>query len=134
MMIEPHEDPAVTIARLEADVAFLVRRASEGGIARFTADRWTGLSSNALVALAYGGEQTVMPLDRGDYAACVRTYWRLPRHRKTAAVKAGLLAARAAYLSRHPEGRYPATRRAERERWEAWDAERRKGRRRRRRS
>lgn len=108
---------SLTRAQMEADIAFLLLRAGAAGTASFTSDRWTGVSSNALVALAYGGAQSEMPSDRGDYAACVRTYKRLPRHRKTEAVRAGLRLAREAYLSRCPEDRYPESRRVAREAW-----------------
>jgi hypothetical protein len=88
----------LTRAQLEADVAFLLHRSSEAGVCSFSADRWIGLSSNALVCLAYGGVQDAMPYDRSDYAACVRAFRRLPKHRRTAEVRAGLRRAKEAYL------------------------------------
>jgi hypothetical protein len=106
-------------AEMEADIAFLLLRAGCAGSCSFSSDRWTGQSSNALVALAYGGKQTAMPWDRSDYAACVRTVRRLPRHRRTAAVMDGLKAAREHYLSRHPNDRNSLVRRAELEEWRA---------------
>lgn len=122
---------SLTREQLEADVAFLLLRADAAGSINFTNDRWTGMSSNALVALAYGGKQTAMPSDRADYAACVRSYHRLPRHRKTAEVRAALLKAREHYLSRYPEDRFPAARQAKRERWRAEEEAARKRRQRR---
>lgn len=121
------------IVELEADVAFLLLRSGSAGSVSFTSDRWTGMSSNSLVAFAYGGEQRHMPADRGDYAACVRTYVRLPRHRKTSAVRAALRNAREAYLRRYPADRYPEQRRAIRAEWEAERQEREKATRKRRR-
>lgn len=122
---------SLTREQLEADVAFLVLRARCAGSAYFGADRWTGMSSNALVDLAYGGEQTAMPSDRSDYAACVRTYARLPVHRRTKAVREGLKRAREAYLSRYPEDRFPAARISARaERLAEWARRRTKTRRR----
>src|SRR5262249_10884362 len=50
----------------------------------------------------YGGKQNEMPGDRSDYAACVRTVRRLPKHRRTAAVMAGLGGARRQYLLPDP--------------------------------
>jgi hypothetical protein len=85
-------------AEMEADIAFLLLRAGCAGSCSFSSDRWTGQSSNSLVALAYGGKQAAMPWDRSDYAAYVRTVRRLPKHRRTAAVMAGLRAAREHYL------------------------------------
>lgn len=102
----------------EMDIAFLVRRQREAGSCTFSGDRWTGMSSNALVCFAYGGQQDAMPSDRSDYAACVRTVRMLPRHRKTASVMAALWKAKEAYLSRYPTHRSSISRRAERQEWE----------------
>jgi len=88
----------MTPEQYEADIAFLLLRAGSAGTVTCRPDRWTGMSSNALVSLAYGGEQKAMPWDRDDYAACVRTVRRLPRHRRTPTVMEGLRKARAAYL------------------------------------
>ena len=109
---------AFTIAELEADVAFLVLRSMRAGSFGGEAKRWTGLSSNALVALAYGGKQDEWPSDRDDYAACVRTFVRLPRHRRTPEVRAGLARARGAYLENYPEDATAASRREARARRE----------------
>ena len=97
----------MTPEQAKADIAFLLMRSQSAGKVSFTNDRWIGMSSNALVALAYGGKQDAMPRDRGDYAACVRTYVRLPQHRKTPEVRAGLKLAREAYLARYPHERTP---------------------------
>lgn len=121
---------SLTRRELAADVEFLLLRADAAGSVNFTADRWTGMSSNALVALAYGGKQTAMPYDRGDYAACVRTYRRLPPHRQTNKVRHALLKAREHYLARYPEDRFPAGREEKRARWKAENEAARKRRRR----
>jgi len=102
----------------EADIAFLLLRAGCAGSCSFTSDRWTGTSSNAIVTLAYGGEQKSMPSDRSDYAACVKTVRRLPKHRRTPTVMAGLRKARAAYLESYPEDASSLARRARRQKWE----------------
>lgn len=123
---------ALTLEQAEADIAFLLARSASAGSVNFMPGRWTGMSSNALVALAYGGEQTAMPSDRADYAACVRTFWRLPKHRKTADVRAGLKIARDAYLANYPGDRFPGPRNAEAAKWKAeWEARKPKRRRRR---
>lgn len=85
----------------ERDITFLLDRAGCAGTCDFGGDRWTGLSSNAIVAVAYGGKQTALPWDRGDYAACVRTVRRLPRHRRTPLVWQALKRAKAHFLEQH---------------------------------
>jgi len=87
----------------EADIAFLLLRADCAGSCSFTSDRWTGASSNSIVSVAYGGEQKELPWDRSDYAACVRTVRRLPKHRVTPEVMAALRKAKEHYLSRYPD-------------------------------
>ena len=104
-----------TFEQAQADIAFLLLRCSAAGSVSFMDDRWTGMSSNALVKVAYGGEQDALPHDRSDYAACVRTYARLPRHRRTPAVRKALKDAREFYLQRYPEDRFPEPRNAARE-------------------
>jgi hypothetical protein len=98
-------DAADEIERARADVAFLLARAAEAGACKFYGERWVGMSSNSIVSVAYGGEQTDMPSDRGDYASCVRTVRRLPRHRRTPAVIAALRAAKGAYRTRYPKAK-----------------------------
>lgn len=111
-------------AEHQADIDFLLLRSSEAGKCTFGGHRWTGMSSNALVRLAYGGEQDCMPSDRSDYHACVLTVKRLPIHRRTPAVMAGLRKARAAYLERYPEDASALDRRRRRQEWEQKRAER----------
>ncbi len=76
------------------------------------------MSSNAIVSVAYGGKQTAMPSDRSDYAACVRTVRRLPKHRRTEKVLKALQKARVAYLKNYPDDAYSLVRRAKRQEWE----------------
>lgn len=121
------------VEQLRADVAFLLLRAESAGSCSFSPHRWTGMSSNALVSVAYGGEQAALPSDRSDFMACALTMRRLPRHRRTPAVIAAFARARDHYLERYPDDRFPETRRAKRAEWEAegqkWDKSRRKRRR-----
>ncbi|MBA9071786.1 hypothetical protein FHR71_005572 [Methylobacterium sp. RAS18] len=126
--------PEQKIAEMEADIAFLLLRAGSAGSASFSSGRWTGLSSNALVSVAYGGEQHTMPGDRSDYAACVRTYARLPKHRRTPTVRAALRAAKAALIERWPECRTARARNEAMARWREEDARRARERTRRRRT
>lgn len=114
----------LTPAQYEQDIAFLVARQREAGSCTFSGDRWTGMSSNAIVCVAYGGEQDAMPRDRGDYAACVRTVKRLPRHRRTSTVMTALWLAKEHYLNNYPKHRSSIDRRDERVRREAEEAER----------
>lgn len=113
-----------TREQLQADIDFLLLRSSEAGSCDFTSARWTGMSSNALVRFAYGGKQNCMPSDRSDYHACVLTARRLPAHRKTPAVFAALMKAKAAYLKNHPEDRSSLERRAAMIRWREQQAQR----------
>lgn len=109
----------LTADQMQADIAFLLLRAGCAGSVSFTSDRWTGTSSNSIVGIAYGsGKDQDMPWDRSDYAACVRTVRRLPKHRRTEAVLAALAKAREAYLERHPEDRCSLERRRIHEEWD----------------
>lgn len=75
------------IEQLEAERDFLLARAGHAGMASFGGEgRWTGLSSNALVTIAFGGKDNSVPYDLGDLAACYRCVMRLPRHLLTDAV------------------------------------------------
>lgn len=108
----------MTPQEMQADIDFLLLRAGSAGSCSFSSDRWTGMSSNSIVSVAYGGEQKNMPFDRSDYAACIRTVQRLPRHRRTPAVLTALWKAREFYLSRYPDERSSLDRRAQRQKWE----------------
>lgn len=107
-----------TAEQLQEDIAFLLSRSSEAGSCDFTSERWTGMSSNALVRFAYGGKHDCMPSDRGDYGACLRTVQRLPKHRRTPAVMAALWEARRQYLLHYPGDESSLVRRQKRLEWE----------------
>ena len=73
-----------TKAQMQEDIDFLLDRTMEAGTCRFGGDRFTGLSSNDLVRLAYTGEHRGrLPSDYADAGACVRTWAMLPAHRQT---------------------------------------------------
>lgn len=68
------------------DIAFLVPRASRAGWIEFGAKRDYGMSSNSIVAIAYGVrplDKQVMPSDLDDMRACRNMWAKLPEHRKT---------------------------------------------------
>lgn len=88
---------SLTLEQALEDIAFLVKRAGGAGGFGGWGRRSVGMSSNALVSLAYGGIQDQMPHDRDDYAACVRAVRQLPRHRRTQAVLSALADAKVAY-------------------------------------
>jgi hypothetical protein len=68
---------------LREDVAFLLARSGHAGECMFGGKRWTGISSNALVSIAFGEPGEAVPSDSSDLAACYRTVMRLPRHRRS---------------------------------------------------
>jgi hypothetical protein len=105
------------------DIEFLVTRTMAAGCCDFTNERWTGMSSNSIVAVAYGMEQKHLPSDRSDWAACVRTFRRLPSHRRTPRVREAMAVAKAAYLKNYPDDASPSRRKAAHERWERERAE-----------
>lgn len=88
--------------QLQMDVAFLARRAALAGSFICDAKRDWGISSNSLVALAYGAGQQIMPCDWSDYAACVRAVRQLPWHRRTPHILKALRRAKIAVLSECP--------------------------------
>ena len=78
----------VKICEQAMDVAFLVERCGSAGSVGFggsDAGRDTGMSSNSIVAIAYGAplDEQVFPSDQSDLDACVRAFEKLPAHRKT---------------------------------------------------
>lgn len=82
---------------VEDDIDFLARRAMHAGCCSFREDRDFGISSNSLVAIAYGLKapwQQELPVDGSDLAACERAVARLPGHRRTPVVLAALDRAR----------------------------------------
>ena len=68
------------------DIKFLAKRSMFAGSCSFMPEREVGVSSNSIVAIAYGISKLRaqrLPLDQWDLAAC-RVMWRkLPKHRKT---------------------------------------------------
>jgi hypothetical protein len=91
------------INELRDDIDYLARRAQRAGSFSCSERRDTGMSSNAIVSLAYGvGEQGALPSDRSDYAACVNAVRGLPRHRRTPKVMDALRKAKEAFKARYP--------------------------------
>lgn len=77
------------IEQLKLDVKFLLERAQKAGSCSFGSEeegRETGVSSNSIVAIAYGlTTKQELPWDIFDLAACRRMWSKLPAHRKTTA-------------------------------------------------
>lgn len=72
----------------DADIKFLAERNLRSGIDCMD-ERETGLSSDSIVAIAYGTlppEKQILPSDKSDLMACERMWKKLPQHRKTASV------------------------------------------------
>lgn len=85
------------VEQLTADVDYLADRASAAGSCGGREPRDVGLSSNAIVALAYQGKPVdCLPFDKWDLAACELAIKRMPEHRKTADVLNALERARTA--------------------------------------
>lgn len=79
------------IVRLREEVSYLIDRSCEAGRCRFGGKRWTGMSSNAINAVAFGRDDPGdMPYDSADLAACYETIKRLPKHLLTERVAARL--------------------------------------------
>lgn len=78
----------VGINELLADVSFLAARCAASGSCSLSDDeRDYGMSSNSMVAIAYGLTPLAnqcMPGDNSDLRACERMWQKLPVHRKTA--------------------------------------------------
>lgn len=74
------------IARLREEKDFLLARSGRAGSVSFGGARWTGMSSNALVTVAFGGSDSTTPSDNDDLAACYRCVMRMPLHLRTKAV------------------------------------------------
>lgn len=74
-----------TAEELSQEVEFLLTRAMQGGLCYFGQDRFTGVSSNAMVFYAFGGEypsSDKFPYDPSDLKACVLTRKMAPNHIK----------------------------------------------------
>lgn len=92
------------IGELREEVSYLLDRSSEAGRCRFGGKRWTGMSSNAINAVAFGRDDPGdMPFDSSDLAACYEMLKRLPKHLLTAAVQDRLILAEQRLLERYPE-------------------------------
>lgn len=81
------EELKAAIEKRDADIAFLADRCNRAGSVSFEeSSRDTGLSSNSIVAIAYGMKklnEQCMPGDMWDLEACRRAWAKLPLHRKT---------------------------------------------------
>ena len=89
----------LTRKQLLEDVRFLAdRSARTGGVMFDDRERDTGMSSNSIVAAAYGVKaiDLRLPGDRSDLRACENMWTKLPEHRKTIAVIAAMENARMA--------------------------------------
>ena len=87
---------------LRAERDFLLDRVGHAGKCMFGGKRWTGMSSNALVDVAFGRKNDRLPLDGSDLAACYRTVMRLPDHLISRAVIAQLQEGELFVAGRHP--------------------------------
>ena len=93
----------LTREQLEEDVRFLAERQKKASCLSFKErHRSTGISSNSLVSYAYGVGSFEMPSDWSDYAACVRAFRSMPRHRQTEDVALALSAQRTAVTKKYP--------------------------------
>lgn len=68
------------VERLRAERDYLLKRAGRAGSASWGTQRWTGMSSNALVDVAFGVENGCLPSDQNDLSACYLTVLRMPDH------------------------------------------------------
>lgn len=91
-------------SKLQAERDFLLERAKAAGSCSFSDGRWTGMSSNALVEIAFGGKNDCLPSDSSDLAACYRTVLRLPEHLRTPAVLEQLNSGEKLVGSKYPDG------------------------------
>lgn len=83
--------------QLKADIAFLSDRASRTGSCSFSQDRDTGISSNSIVAIAYGHTRLSdqrFPSDLSDMRSCENMWAKMPEHRKEGDALAAMEAAR----------------------------------------
>lgn len=86
--------------RADEDHKFLLNRAMQGGRVCFTEERECGVSSNSIVAIAYGlipPDEQKMPYDKSDYKACEKMWEHLPSHRKTRITRMAMERAETAY-------------------------------------
>ena len=76
----------MTNEQLQEDIKFLAERQLKAGSVSFMGERETGVSSNSIVAIAYGLEpldKQCFPGDVSDMQSCENMWKKLPEHRKT---------------------------------------------------
>ena len=99
----------MTTEQILKDVEFLADRATRTGRVEFGAvGRDTGMSSNSIVAIAYGLSSLsdqILPGDASDMASYERMWRKLPEHRKAGDALAAMEVARHSnyYGQRVPE-------------------------------
>ena len=97
--------PREEVERLKAERDFLLSRADQAGRIRFTGDRQTGVSANAMVRFAIAGEapsESQFPMDPDDLAACWRTIKSAPDHLR-GGMRPLFIKYRKAVAERYPE-------------------------------
>jgi len=75
----------MTNEKLQQDIKFLAERQLKAGSVSFMGERETGISSNSIVAIAYGLEsleKQKFPSDVSDMQSCENMWKKLPEHRK----------------------------------------------------
>lgn len=88
----------MTKEQMELDIKFLLERSMNAGDCTFSNERDTGVSSNSIVAIAYGVKELNDQEFPGDIAglnACRRMWDKLPEHRKTFYAKVAMQSAEA---------------------------------------
>lgn len=93
----------MTKKQLEQDIKFLAERQLHAGSVSFMGEREIGISSNSIVAIAYGIqplEKQKFPSDLSDVKSCENMWKKLPEHRKKGdGLKAMVKALTAVYYS-----------------------------------
>lgn len=87
----------MTKEQLEQDVIFLAKRSNGSNSISFSGYRDTGMSSNSIVAIAYGVSvlhYQCLPSDVSDMKSCENMWDKLPVHRKIGDAKKAMEAAR----------------------------------------
>ena len=90
----------------QEDINFLLNRSLKAGCCSFSSDRDTGISSNSIVAIAYGAkplEKQDLPSDWSDLKACELMWEQLPSHRKTLDAQEAMRRARAIIKYKYKE-------------------------------
>jgi hypothetical protein len=90
---------------LQKDVDFLVNRSMKAGECSFSNEREVGISSNSIVAIAYGVtplSSQRLPSDTSDLRACENMWAKLPEHRKTAEATMAIQIARQYINDKYP--------------------------------